>query len=108
MYHFKLDSIPDRVSVSGLPVKIVNGENLTMTLVELPAGFANQAHRHPNEQLGYVLAGEVTYDVAGEIIVCRAGEVYLIPPDVPHAIRVSAEGPARLLEVFSPPRAEYK
>lgn len=108
MYHFSPDSLPERVSVSGLPVKIVNGEHLTMTLVELPAGFSNAAHRHPNEQLGYVLAGEVVYEVDGERIVCRAGDMYLIPPDVPHAISVSGDGPARLIDIFSPPRAEYK
>ncbi len=108
MYHFKLDALPDRVSVSGLPVKVINGENLTMTVFELPAGFANAGHSHCNEQLGYVLAGEVTYHVDGKTFICRTGDVYLIPVDVPHSISVNPEAPARLLEIFSPPRTEYR
>ncbi len=108
MYDIKWNALPERLSVSGLPVKVVNGEQLTMTLVELPAGFNNQPHRHPNEQFGYVLSGEVVYDIEGEIMTCQAGDSYLIPPNISHGIRVSSAGPAQLLEVFCPPRAEYR
>lgn len=107
MHHINWDAIPERISVSGLPIKIVNGDQFTMTLVELPAGFSNQPHFHPNEQFGYVLSGEVTYDIEGEMITCQTGDSYLIPPNLLHGIRVSSDGPARLLEVFCPPRTEY-
>ncbi len=37
-----------------------------------------------------------------------AGGVFLIPANGLHAIRIPPEGLARLLDVYSPPRAEYR
>ena len=79
-----------------------------MTFVDLYAGASTPEHRHPNEQIGYVISGEVTYEIGGIRRTCRAGDVYLIPENTPHSVEVSQAGPARLLDVFSPPRDEYK
>jgi quercetin dioxygenase-like cupin family protein len=108
MVYFTPDSIPERTSISGLPVKILSGEHLMLSLIDLPAGFSAPAHRHPNEQISYVLSGAVIYDVEGETITGQAGGVFLIPANCLHAIRIPADGPARLLDVYSPPRDEYR
>jgi quercetin dioxygenase-like cupin family protein/predicted N-acetyltransferase YhbS len=108
MIYFDLDALPERMSVSGMRVKVVCGERAMMTFVDLYAGASTPEHSHATEQIGYVISGEVTYDIGGVRRTCRAGDVYLIPENTPHSVKVSQDGPARLLDVFSPPREEYK
>lgn len=107
-YLIDWDAVPERFGVSGIPIKLVNGAFLQLSRVELPSGFQNQPHSHPNEQAGVVMAGVIEYAVADTTIVCHVGDCYLIPADTPHSIRVVSEEPACLLEFFSPPRAEYQ
>jgi quercetin dioxygenase-like cupin family protein len=63
-------------------------------------------HRHPHEQAGYVLSGRVRFTIGGETRVLGPGDMFLVPPDVPHAVS-SVDGPARVLDVFSPVREDY-
>ncbi|CAG0996491.1 hypothetical protein ANRL2_03615 [Anaerolineae bacterium] len=107
---FRIDweAVPEQFGVSGLPIKLVNGEFLQLSRVELPSGFQNQAHSHPNEQAGIVLAGVIEYVIEDKTILCHVGDCYLIPAGKPHSIKVLSEASACLLEFFSPPRAEYR
>jgi quercetin dioxygenase-like cupin family protein len=106
-YHIDWKSVPDRTGVSGIPIKLVVGQHMQMTLVELAAGFENQPHSHISEQMGYVLAGTIQYDIEGETITCHPGDGYRIPPNKRHSIKVVSDEPARYLECFSPLRPEY-
>ncbi len=64
-------------------------------------------HQHPHEQMGMGLEGEFELIIADEARLIRAGDSYLIPSNTPHSAR-SVGGPARALDVFSPPRDDYK
>jgi quercetin dioxygenase-like cupin family protein len=64
-------------------------------------------HKHPHEQFGLILSGEVTLTIAGEPLVLRAGEMYLIPGNVPHSATAGPEG-FTAAEVFSPAREDLK
>jgi quercetin dioxygenase-like cupin family protein len=37
----------------------------------------------------------------------RPGDLYIIPGNIPHSLQVGAQ-PAKLLDIFSPVREEYK
>lgn len=45
-------------------------------------------HRHAEEQVTIVQTGEIEFDVVGEKIVLRAGQIAVIPGDTPHGARV--------------------
>ena len=64
-------------------------------------------HQHPHEQMGMGLEGEFELDIDGEKKVIRKGDTYCIPGNTPHSAR-SVNGPARALDVFNPPREDYK
>lgn len=64
-------------------------------------------HKHPHEQFGVVLAGELTLTIAGEPLTLHAGEMYLIPGNVPHSAVAGPEGFVAA-EVFSPVREDLK
>jgi quercetin dioxygenase-like cupin family protein len=60
-------------------------------------------HQHREEQIGTVLEGSLEFELAGEKRILRPGDVYVIPPDVPHGA-VTNEERCITLDVFSPPR----
>jgi quercetin dioxygenase-like cupin family protein len=55
-------------------------------------------HRHDGDQILVVLEGEVLIDVAGEVRICRRGEMGVAPAGAEHGFR--GLGAPALLEVF--------
>ena len=106
--HVDWKTVPEQTGVSGIPIRLVTGEHMQMVMVKLDAGFENPPHSHASEQMGYVLAGTIQYDIEGETITCHSGDGYRIPPNRRHSVRVVSDEPARLLEFFCPPRREYQ
>jgi quercetin dioxygenase-like cupin family protein len=69
----------------------------------IPPGARPPMHLHGREgQLWYVLEGELTVHLQGEIRRCRAGEWAYGPPGIAHTHEVTSKTPARVLEVNSP------
>jgi quercetin dioxygenase-like cupin family protein len=64
-------------------------------------------HTHPQEQMGTVLEGEMELDIDGDRRVLHAGEVYSIPPSLPHGARAVGDKPSVALDVFTPRREDF-
>jgi quercetin dioxygenase-like cupin family protein len=60
-------------------------------------------HWHEEEQISFVVDGELEFEVAGEKRVLRRGEAVVVPPNVPHAAR-TYESSCLEVDVFHPPR----
>lgn len=77
-----------------------------MTLMRYSLTSVIPFHSHPNEQIGYVLAGRIrvlTRDSQSELGV---GDSYVIPASVEHSIEIIEA--AQELQVFTPPRPEFR
>ncbi|MDX1932865.1 MAG: cupin domain-containing protein [Capsulimonadales bacterium] len=85
--------------------RFFSGERLTMARVTFEAGAAIAEHVHENEQMTLVLSGRMEFLVAGKATSVSAGEVIYLPANVPHAAR--AIDASVLMDVFSPPRADW-
>ena len=108
MAFFDLGSIAAKQLAEGVSLKAVHGEKIMLSFVELEAGSVVPHHHHEHEQMGYVISGEFELTIGDETKTCRPGDSYLAPSNVPHSVKVSDKGPAKVLDVFSPPREEYK
>ena len=65
-------------------------------------------HSHPNEQMGIVLEGEVGLTIGNETRRLQKGDAFQVPPNVPHGLAFTSDKQAILLDIFSPPREEFK
>jgi len=63
------------------------------------------SHSHPNEQSGYVLSGSYRISIGAETHDLTAGDSYTVPAGVLHEIIILE--PGQVVDVFSPPRADY-
>jgi quercetin dioxygenase-like cupin family protein len=91
----------------GLQVRLlVDSDELGVVEVRSsPGGAAPPPHLHRrHSELFYVLAGELTFTVAGEERRAVKGELVRVPPDTVHTFAVTGIGEARYLNLHAPSR----
>jgi len=76
---------------------------MTVTLYSFRGGSRFPHHVHSQEQITYVLDGQLTFVVDDQFHRLRAGDLIVIPAGVPHSAKAGSAG-AEVLSVVSPPR----
>jgi quercetin dioxygenase-like cupin family protein len=88
--------------------RIIVGERMMLAHVYLKKGSIVPRHSHDNEQLTYILEGALRFSIGpegAEQLIVRAGEVLVIPSNVPH--QAEALEDTLDVDVFSPPRQDW-
>jgi len=85
----------------------VQGEQLTLAVVELAPNAIVPEHRHPNEQCGLVISGQVTFRIADEERVLGPGGTWRIVANTPHEVVTGPDG-AVVIDVFAPARSDWE
>jgi quercetin dioxygenase-like cupin family protein len=106
--HYRWDDLPKERLSSFLDRRIITGEKAMVTHVYMKKGCLVPMHHHENEQLTYILEGALRFWIGSEDaepFVVRAGEVLVLPSNVPH----KAEAIEDTLDVdfFTPPRQDW-
>jgi quercetin dioxygenase-like cupin family protein len=91
----------------GLTTRIFAGEHAMLSIVTIAPNAEGTLHHHPEEQWGVLLEGSAIRVQGEEEIPVAKGDFWRTPGNVPHTMRAGPEG-ARVLDIFSPPRDEYK
>jgi quercetin dioxygenase-like cupin family protein len=91
----------------GITTRIFVGDNAMLSVVRIAPHSTGKVHSHPQEQWGILLEGECVRIQGGEEVAMKAGDFWYTPGDVPHGVRTGDVG-ATVLDVFSPPREEYR
>ena len=82
------------------------GERMMLVEVTLEDGAIVPTHTHPHEQTGYLVAGRMTFELGGESRELGPGDCWLVPSGEPH--QVTALSACVVVDIFSPPREEYR
>jgi len=85
--------------------KVISGEKITVAQIFLAKDGVVPLHQHENEQISTGVTGAMRFEIEGKEIVLRAGDVLVIPPNVPH--RVVALEDSQALDVFSSVRTDW-
>ena len=103
-----LDQVELEQVGKGMSRRLIWGSEMMMARISLAAGTSVPKHQHPNEQITYLLAGEMDFrfgDDGGDRRHIGAGEILVITGDMPHAAEVLAD--AEVIELFAPPRQDW-
>lgn len=84
----------------------VQGDRMTLAVVELAANAIVPGHHHEAEQLGMVIEGTVSFTIGEERRELGPGGTWRIPSNVPHQVTTGPEG-ATVIDLFAPPRADW-
>ena len=85
---------------------LTDGDRLMLIEVTLNEGAVVPMHTHPHEQTGYLISGRFLFELGDEKRELGAGDCWLVPSNVPH--QVTALEDSVFIDVFSPPREEYR
>lgn len=97
----------ERVSES-LERRLITGDRMMLAHVYLEKGCIVPKHSHENEQLTYILQGALHFRIGEdeqEEVTVRAGEVLVIPSNVPHTAEALED--TLDVDIFSPPRQDW-
>ena len=90
----------------GIRARRVEGDQVTLAIVELDPNAEVPVHTHPAEQNGMVIRGEMRFRVGDEERLLGPGGTWRILGGVPHAATAGPDG-AVVIDVFSPIRADW-
>lgn len=62
----------------------LTGRYVICGLMRMERGTGSKAHTHPNEQFNYILQGTMTWEVEGETVFARRGELMHTPAQAVH------------------------
>jgi len=107
MPFFVIDEQPEKQIFDSAAIRTLHGEKIMMSFVNLQPHSIVEEHSHPHEQMDMVLEGTFELSIDGEARILKKGDAYLIPSNVKHSAKAFDE-PAVALDIFSPPREDYK
>jgi quercetin dioxygenase-like cupin family protein len=84
---------------------VAHGKNMYQMMATLAAGSTMPAHSHPQEQIVHILEGQMRLIVDGVPHELSTGDSFYLTSNVPHGVETLL--PTRVLDTFSPPRADY-
>lgn len=106
-FFYQVSDMPLKQKRKGMSGRVISGTNAQMAFIKLEYDVITN-HNHPNEQMGYILSGEVEITIGNAKKVCKAGDAYLIPANLQHGFKVLSKDGCEYLEIFSPPKEENR
>jgi quercetin dioxygenase-like cupin family protein len=91
----------------GVIARTVEGERVSLAVVELEPSSVVPEHSHENEQLGIVIRGTVRFRVGPETRELGPGGTWRIPSNTPHEVQTGPDG-AVVIDVFAPVRHDWR
>jgi quercetin dioxygenase-like cupin family protein len=85
--------------------KVVSGEKVMVAQLWLFKDCLVPFHHHESEQISLVLQGVLKFELEGREVTVRAGEVLVIPSNVPHSALAIEDTIG--IDVFSPIRHDW-
>ena len=84
---------------------ITHGTSMYQQIAQLDAGSLMPEHKHPQEQIVYILEGRMKLIVSGVPHELKGGESFYLASNVPHGVETILD--TMVLDTFSPPRDDY-
>jgi quercetin dioxygenase-like cupin family protein len=91
----------------GVDIYTTTCQHVMLSLVEMQPHAVVEEHSHPHEQSGLMLEGEADFTIGGQTVRVGPGQMWRIPGGVVHKV-VAGARPVRALDVFHPPRDDYR
>lgn len=109
-YFINIENAPKFKQREGLITTILTGlkgETMMMALNATLPGHTVPVHAHEHEQIGMVYAGMARLKIGDEERIVQKGDIYCIPPNVPHGDTCLSDEPFVMFDIFYPKRMDF-
>jgi len=104
--HLVIDKMTAKEMTRGITLRTASGVNGTFGQFTMKKDAFVPMHSHENEQYSFILAGRVEATIGDTVLIIKAGEAVVIPPNVPHSFKSLVEGTIDL-DFFAPRREDW-
>jgi len=105
MQHLVWESVKKEILNDKLWRQIVSGDKVMAARLWLFKDCVIPLHHHESEQISLVFEGALKFELEGREVIVRAGEVLVIPSNVPHTALALEDTIG--IDVFSPIRQDW-
>lgn len=85
---------------------LTEGDRTMLCEIELAKGAVVPLHTHPHEQIGYLSRGRLLFRIGDQQREIGEGDSWIVLSNVPHEVTALEDSVA--IDIFSPPREEYR
>jgi quercetin dioxygenase-like cupin family protein len=82
-----------------------HNEKIFLAEHRMEKGWVGEAHKHPHDQVVYVVTGHLLVVAGDQTFEIRGGDSFVVRGDVSH--QASALEPSVVIDVFTPCREDY-
>lgn len=107
MRFFRESDLQTRKVLNGIVLKAVSGDKTMMTFFEFEPNAIIPSHKHPHEQITYVIEGEMEFTVEGETRILKKGDGVVILSNQEHSAKVLDKS-TKAVDAWHPIREDYK
>ncbi|KYP13587.1 cupin domain-containing protein [Flavihumibacter sp. CACIAM 22H1] len=100
-----LNDLPAKEIQPGQTGKFIHGEKSSLGIWDIKKGVILPLHQHENEQITYILEGELEMTINGKTTVFKAGNLELIPANTPHSAVALTD--CKVLDSWTPVREAF-
>jgi len=100
-----LRELPEEKVTDKISRRVLIGEKEMIVWWSMKAGAHAAAHRHPQEQMFWMISGRMDFRLGGERRTCRPGDLGVIPGGVEHEAWFVED--TEVIDVFAPPREDF-
>ena len=101
-----IKNIPPRELMPGITGYYAHGERMTFGYVELKQGASIPLHRHVQEQITFIVEGELDMVIDGKACLLTSGMYHVIGSNIYHS--AVAKTDCKVIDAFDPVREDYK
>ena len=98
--------VPVEQIADGIKRQMIVGQNLMICRLIFDPFVVTDAHRHPHEQMTFVMQGKVKFTLEDEVTIVSAGDILHFPPNHWHGATMLDEEVV-LIDIFSPIREDF-
>ena len=84
---------------------LARGGKIMVVEVTFQKGAVGAVHKHPHEQMSYILSGSFQYEADGQTYFLKQGDSYYVAPEVLHG--ATALEDSMILDIFTPQREDF-
>ena len=99
--------VPEKKALGVIFKTLATGTNIMCTVMYYEKNNVVPFHKHPSEQVGYVVEGRLRLKIENEDLgIIQTGDSYLVSGNMFHSLEALEK--SVVVDTFSPPREEYK
>jgi quercetin dioxygenase-like cupin family protein len=100
-----LRNLPEEKVTDKITRRVLTGDKEMVVWWTMKAGAHAAAHRHPHEQIFWMISGTMDFRLGTERKLCRAGDVAVVPGGVEHEAWFPED--TEVVDIFAPPREDF-